>query len=96
MPTATHPADATTAVSPNSAPRDRFGRHPGRWPFPVATRHDREAKAQIEQAAPSMLVLAYRVARLNPDAGEIGAGMLKSLVEDARSVVLQAGGSTAW
>ena len=35
------------------------------------------------------LELAQRVARLNPDAGEIGAGMLRSLVELARKVYPQ-------
>lgn len=33
------------------------------------------------------LALARRVANLNPDAGEIGEGMLRSLVEDARRIV---------
>jgi hypothetical protein len=31
--------------------------------------------------------LAHRVAELNPNAGVIGAGMLASLVEDARRLV---------
>ena len=36
--------------------------------------------------------LVNRVARLNPAAGEIGAGMLASLVEDARAI----GGDKSW
>lgn len=55
-----------------------------------------EPDARVRAATPGLLVLAQRVARLNPDAGEIGAGMLKSLVTDARAVVQQAGGSKEW
>lgn len=42
-------------------------------------------------AAGPLLALARRVAHLNPDAGEIGAGMLASLVIDAHNALTAAG-----
>ena len=50
----------------------------------------RELEGALKEAGetPSdALALARRVANLNPDAGEIGEGMLRSLVEDARRIV---------
>ncbi|NVM87611.1 hypothetical protein FHT32_001250 [Variovorax sp. SG517] len=43
-------------------------------------------------AAARALALARRVARLNPMAGAIGAGMLASLVEEARATLSGFGG----
>ena len=40
--------------------------------------------ARLIAKAPDLLKLAQRIAALNRDAGEIGAGMLASLVDDAR------------
>tara|TARA_B100001105_G_scaffold253676_1_gene247719 strand:+ start:2171 stop:2833 length:663 start_codon:yes stop_codon:yes gene_type:complete len=40
--------------------------------------------SEVKREAASLEALARRVARLNRDAGEIGAGMLASLVDDAR------------
>lgn len=47
----------------------------------------RKKKPKLETAPSDALALAKRVANLNPDAGEIGEGMLRSLVEDARRIV---------
>ncbi|WP_418132518.1 hypothetical protein ABL849_17420 [Variovorax sp. 375MFSha3.1] len=46
-------------------------------------------------AAARALALARRVARLNPTAGVIGAGMLASLVEEARTTVAGFGGDAS-
>lgn len=47
-------------------------------------RAEREANARLIAKAPELHALALRIARLNRDAGEIGAGMLASLVDEAR------------
>lgn len=43
-----------------------------------------DANARLIAKAPELHALALRIARLNRDAGEIGAGMLASLVDEAR------------
>ena len=43
-----------------------------------------EANARLIAKAPELHTLALRIARLNRDAGEIGAGMLAALVDEAR------------
>ena len=48
---------------------------------------ERDARLRVANFAPELLALAQRVAALNRDAGEIGAGMLASLVDDARAVI---------
>ena len=44
------------------------------------------------EAAPDLLALAERVARLNPNCAEIGAGMLAQLHADAVAAIRKAKG----
>ncbi len=48
---------------------------------------EKDKSAYAAVAGPEMLALIERVARLNRDAGEIGPGMLASLVDEAKSIL---------
>lgn len=50
---------------------------------------DAIANAHLIAAAPELADLCEMVARLNPVAGEIGAGMLANMVEKARNIMAQ-------
>lgn len=72
----------------------KLNRSISRWeacdPSAIAAGSDAQCLYCIKDARADILNLAIfveRVARLNRDAGEIGAGMLASLVDDARSLV---------
>ena len=51
-----------------------------------------QPSARLIATSPDLFALANRVANLNEHAGEIGAGMLASLVEDARNAIAKATG----
>lgn len=51
-----------------------------------------QANQRLIAAAPELLALAERIARLNPDAGEIGEGTLHTIVEQARAAIAKSRG----
>ena len=55
---------------------------------------DAAGDAHLIAAAPDMLDALDRVANLNPDAGEIGEGMLKTIVSEARAAIAKAKGES--
>lgn len=51
-----------------------------------------KANAHLIAAAPDLYAACEKVAHLNPDAGEVGEGMLRQIVELARYALLKAEG----
>lgn len=62
--------------------------------MPASTHQRTEALHTPDQLQP-LLRLAGRIARLNPDSPTIGAGMLASLVDDARRALGKQAGTSA-
>ena len=50
------------------------------------------SNAMLIAASPDLYDVAEMVSRLNPDAGEIGAGMLAKIVDRARKAIAKADG----
>lgn len=50
--------------------------------------------ARFMDSRPEIMVALKRVARLNPDAGEIGAGMLSTIINDARAALAKINGES--
>ena len=52
-----------------------------------------EDNIRLMVAAPELLELAEKIARMNPDVGVIGAGMLTQIVDMARAAIAKARGA---
>jgi len=57
----------------------------------VTTENEKE-DAKLVSAAPELFEVCSKVANLNPEAGEIGEGMLRQIVSEAHSALTKATG----
>lgn len=57
--------------------------------YEASEAHIMYALADAQEDIIQLYKLAARIARLNKDAGEIGAGMLASLVDEANRIILK-------